>query len=310
MSGHKISSDIRSTFKSGDTEEFIDIHFYRPAGYLWAVLFRRLQVSPNAVTILAIILGIAAGVCFHSGNLMVNVCGMLLLIWANMYDSADGQLARMTGKATPFGRMLDGFCGDAWFIAIYAAICFRLMPQWGMWIWVLGAVTGYCHTKQASLADCYRNVHLFFLKGRSNSELSRSSTLKGDLPGLSWKKDFILRLGNTIYANYTAGQERRTPRLQELLSAVDERYAGDPPAWLREAFRAKSLPLMKYTNMLSFNTRAIALFVSLFVNQPWLYFAFELTALNIMLVYMKTRHERICATFTRELKSSTYVGSR
>ncbi|MDR1344429.1 MAG: CDP-alcohol phosphatidyltransferase family protein [Tannerellaceae bacterium] len=303
MSERKIGSDIKSTFKSADTEEFIDIYFYRPAGYLWARLFMRLNVSPNAVTILAIILGIAAGICFYPDNITVNICGILLLVWANMYDSADGQLARMTCKATPFGRMLDGFCGDAWFVAIYAAICFRLMPEWGLWIWILGAVTGYCHTKQAALADYYRNVHLHFLKGKSYSELSRSETLKRDLQSLSRKKDFILWLGNTIYANYTAGQERLTPRLQKLLSLVNETYGDEAPVRLRESFREKSLPLMKYANMLSFNTRAAALFVSILINIPWLYFAFELTALNIMLVYMMKKHECICATFARELKS-------
>lgn len=68
---------------------------------------------------------------------------MLLLIWANSYDSADGQLARMTGKKTPLGRILDGTAGDCWFIAIYAAICLRLTPEWGIWIWIFAAITGF-----------------------------------------------------------------------------------------------------------------------------------------------------------------------
>ena len=74
----------------------------------------------------------------------------------------------------------------------------------------------------------------------------------------------------------------------------------------RDAFRAKSLPLMKYTNMLSFNTRVFALFAALFIGMPWLYFAFELTVLNIMLVYMVMRHERICKNFIIELENGKY----
>ena len=100
---------MASTLKSLDTEECIDIWFYRPIGYRWALLFRRLGVSPNAITIMAIFIGIAAGVCFYYTSLTVNVVGMLLLVWANSYDSADGQLARMTGQKSPLGRVLDGF---------------------------------------------------------------------------------------------------------------------------------------------------------------------------------------------------------
>ena len=63
---------------------------------------------------------------------------------------------------------------------------------------------------------------------------------------------------------------------------------------------------MKYTNILSFNWRTIALFTSLFLEMPWLYFAFELTVLNILLIYMMTRHERLCRRLTQELRDGKY----
>lgn len=294
---------IESTLKSLDTEEFIDIHFYRPIGYHWALLFDRLGVSPNAVTIASIFIGIAAGVCFGFHSLGVNIVGMLLLVWANSYDSADGQLARMTGKKTPLGRILDGAAGDCWFIAIYAAICIRLTPEWGLWIWILAAVTGFFHSKQAAMADYYRNIHLLFLKGKAGSELSYSPVLKEKYRTMSWKRDFIYRLFETFYINYTVGQEFLSPRFQRMMNIIRTKYSDEAPAWFRTAFREKSLPLMKYTNMLSFNTRVIALFISLVIDMPWLYFVFEMTVLNIMLAYMILTHERICAAFTAELAS-------
>ena len=294
---------IESTLKSLDTEEFIDIHFYRPIGYRWALLFDRLGVSPNAVTIAGIFIGIAAGVCFGFHSLEVNIVGMLLLVWANSYDSADGQLARMTGKKTPLGRILDGAAGDCWFIAIYAAICIRLTPEWGLWIWILAAVTGFFHSKQAAMADYYRNIHLLFLKGKAGSELSYSPVLKEKYRTMSRKRDFIYKLFETLYINYTVGQEFLSPRFQKMMNIIRTKYRDEAPAWFRTAFREKSLPLMKYTNMLSFNTRVIALFVSLFIDMPWLYFVFEMTVLNVMLAYMILTHERICAAFTAELIS-------
>jgi len=60
---------------------------------------------------------------------------------------------------------------------------------------------------------------------------------------------------------------------------------------------------MKYTNILSFNVRTWALFAAILIfRMPWLYFAFELTVLNVLLVYMVVRHERICKRFVKELK--------
>lgn len=295
--------DITSTLKSLDTEEFIDIHFYRPIGYRWALFFNKLGVSPNSITIASIFIGIAAGICFYYQNLLINIGGMLLLVWANSYDSADGQLARMTGKKTPLGRILDGFSGDLWFISIYAAICLRLTPDWGIRIWILAAITGFFHSKQAAMADYYRNIHLLFLKGKAGSELSYSPVLKENYKKLSWKKDFIYKLFETFYINYTVGQERLTPQFQKMMTIIRTRYRDEAPEWFRKEFREKSLPLMKYTNMLSFNTRVIALFISLFLDMPWLYFVFELTVLNGMLVYMIITHEHFCKIFTKQLES-------
>lgn len=301
MVKNKTKPTLESTLKSMDTEEPIDIYFYRPIGYLWALLFRKLGVSPNAITVASIFIGIAAGICFYFNDLLINVIGMLLLIWANSYDSADGQLARMTGQKSQLGRILDGVCGNFWFVTIYAAICLRLTPEWSIWIWLFAATTGFFHAKQTSMADYYRNIHLLFLKGKSGSELSYSPILKEEYKRLSWKKDFIYKLFEWFYLDYTVGQEALSPGFQRMMNIIREKYDGEAPEWFRSAFREKSLPLMKYTNMLSFNTRVIALFISLFINMPWLYFVFEITVLNAMLIYMIRRHERICKEFTEQL---------
>lgn len=75
-----LKKQYRQSLKSMDTEEGIDLAFYRPIGFAWAYLFRRLGITPNAVTIASIILGIAAGICFYYDSLAINCIGMLLLI--------------------------------------------------------------------------------------------------------------------------------------------------------------------------------------------------------------------------------------
>lgn len=282
------------SLKSADTEEWIDLVFYRPIGFRWALFFQKLGVTPNAVTIVSIFLGVAAGVMFYFQSLSLNIIGMLLLVWANSYDSADGQLARLTGQKSELGRILDGVSGDCWFITIYVALCLRLMPEWSWTIFLVAFWAGYFHSKQAAMADYYRNIHLFFLKGKQGSELDNSRQQRVIYERLSWKDDFIKKLFQFFYKNYTAGQEHFTPCFQRFFTALKEKYAdGVAPVEVRNHFRQKSLPLMKYTNILSFNTRVIVLFVSLFVNMPWIYFVFELTVLNVLLIYMVWAHEKM-----------------
>ncbi|MDE6145810.1 MAG: CDP-alcohol phosphatidyltransferase family protein, partial [Muribaculaceae bacterium] len=97
-------------------------------------------------------------------------------------------------------------------------------------------------------------------------------------------------------------QEKRTPAMQCMRTALSKKYPdGNLPQAFRSQFRPLSLPLMKYTNILSFNWRSITLFISLFLGMPWLYFAAELTIFNGILVYMVCRHESICKRMTNEL---------
>lgn len=284
---------LESTLKSADTEETIDLLFYRPIGYWWALLFRKMGVHPNTVTVASIFLGVAAGVFFYFDNIYYNIIGMLLLVWANSYDSADGQLARMTGQKSRIGRILDGVAGDFWFISIYVAICLRLTPEWGVWIWALAVVAGYSHSKQAAMADYYRNIHLFFLKGEAGSELDNSEQQFAEFRVLPWKGNLFMKLYYYLYGRYTAGQESYSPNFQRFFRGVREKYNKQIPSELAEAFRRGSKPLMKHTNTLSFNTRVIVLFISLFLNLPWIYFIFELTLLNGLLVYMIRKHEAL-----------------
>lgn len=304
MSEAMNKTGLEATLKSADTEEWIDLLFYRPIGYRWALLFYKLGVTPNAITVASIFLGVAAGVLFYYNDLLINVIGMCLLVWANMYDSADGQLARMTGQKSEIGRILDGVSGDFWFISIYVAICLRLTPEWSYWIWILAAVTGLCHSKQAAMADYYRNIHLFFLKGKAGSELDNYVQQQEIYDSLSWKKDFVRKLFLWFYKDYTRSQESLTPAFQRFFALLQQRYGAVAPQEIRDEFRQGSLPLMKYTNILSFNTRVIALFVGLLINEPWLYFVFELTVLNGLLVYMVWQHERLSNKLYKEIQAS------
>lgn len=301
----KFKAEYRASLKSMDTEEHIDLCFYRPLGFAWACLFRRLHITPNAVTIASIFIGIGAGICLYPDNIWINIGGMALLIWANSFDSADGQLARLTRQYSRIGRILDGMAGDMWFIAIYVAIVLRGIhsdPFFNghSWIiWCLAVAAGICHARQAAIADSYRQLHLFFVKGSGGSELDDSATIRHNMDTLSWRHNFTQKLIMACYYRYTQAQEAGSFRMRRLLIAIHHTWPdGTLPSDLAARFREMSLPMCKWENFLTFNWRSIFLFITVLIGMPWLYFVIELTLFNIVLLVLIRRHETACLRMT------------
>ena len=301
----------RASIKSVDTEEFLDIWFYRPLGFRCALFFRNRGVHPNVITIISIFLGIAAGVCFIQENLRWNILGVLLLMWANLYDSTDGQLARITGQKTRWGRILDGFAGDCWFFCIYFAIAaretFQPIPfapeyNWGPLIWILVSFCGFwVYGSQCQLADYYRNIHLYFTNEKNGNEFHNSETERKEYKATPWRGNFFWKIFLNAYVAYVSNQERMTPRFQTFINKVHKRYRTELPEWLRNDFRKGSLPLMKYTNILTFNSRAIMLCFTMLTGELWIYLIFELVILMLLFIYMQQRHESLCYKLTLKI---------
>lgn len=307
---------LHESFKSEDTEEWIDKYFTRPIGLAFALMWHRLGVKPNAITILSIVLGVAGGAMFAFTDVWYNVLGIVLLMLANFCDSTDGQLARLTNQRSMKGRCLDGFAGDVWFFTIYLAIVIRLfnvdMPasnvRWGLWIIIICAVAGFfCHSPQSSLADYYRQIHLLFLKGREGSELdtyasehAKAEDARGK-QGAFWDYAF-----HSNYQRYCHSQERRTPYFQKLMTVIRDNYGtvDAMPQTLRDEFIMGSRPLMRYTNILTFNWRAIVIYVTVLTGIPWLYPLLEITVGEAIYIYMHREHELLCRRLTAEIRDN------
>jgi hypothetical protein len=195
-----------------------------------------------------------------------------------------------------------------------------MMPQlipgtdvkWGFIIWVLAFVAGiFCHSPQASLADYYRQIHLFFLKGKEGSELDNYVQQRAIYESLP-KREWFARVFYKNYAAYCRSQEKRTPQFQQFFKQYQQAQQEDPSqqvspvslSLLRERFLEGSRPLMKYTNLLTFNSRAICLYVTCLLNCPWVYLLFEIMVLTVLYIYMHRRHEMLCARLSEELNAN------
>ena len=94
-------------------------HVFRPVAHLVVLALAPLRVPPPAVVLAAAAAGFAAAVELALGHLIV---AALLVQLKTVLDNADGQLARVTGRVTVFGRYLDSECDLLVNAALFAAL--------------------------------------------------------------------------------------------------------------------------------------------------------------------------------------------
>ncbi|MCQ2058821.1 MAG: CDP-alcohol phosphatidyltransferase family protein [Bacteroidaceae bacterium] len=310
---------IKSTYKSKDTEEFLDIWFTRPCGFVMALLCNALRMHPNVVTIISMVIGAFGGFCFYFGELKWSLIGVGSMIFANILDSADGQLARMSGKTSQLGRLLDGFSGDVWFFAMYLAIVLRLQTQyislyplpfefgikWGVWIWLAFFLSGaICHKNQVELSDYHRNIYLWFQSG--SGELTDSSKVDGQVKAASFRTQFIWKLACIFYRSYTRRQEKQTPHFQTLFNMVKQRYGNDLPQALRDDFCTATKPILFWDNVITFNTRIIVMYISVLMGAEWIYLLFEICVMSLIWIIIRIKHENICKRIANGITQGKY----
>jgi phosphatidylglycerophosphate synthase len=94
-------------------------HVFRPLAHAVVVPLAWLRVPPPAVVLLAAAVGVAGAVELARAHLVV---AALLVQLKTVLDNADGQLARLTGRVTAFGRYLDSECDLLVNAALFAAL--------------------------------------------------------------------------------------------------------------------------------------------------------------------------------------------
>src|SRR5437773_10383104 len=142
-------------------EEWTDLHFFRPIGLRIAGAASTTRITADQITVASLLVGLVAGHLFVYRSWGLNALGLFLFIISDLLDSADGQLARLRGTSTRFGRVLDGLSDSARFLRLYLHLAARLFVTGSGWAGValaLGAL--FSHAYQAAAADFIRQAYL------------------------------------------------------------------------------------------------------------------------------------------------------
>lgn len=285
-----------SSLKSLETENYIDRVFYRPIGFRIAWSLRHTGITPNAITIISIVVGMAGAWLFYYQSIWMTLLGILGLILANILDCVDGQLARLTGIKSKIGRILDGMAGDLWFFTLYTAIALRLYGATGHWIFIVGAALSLLsHLMQAAMTDLYKTFHLWVIGGKNGKEFESYASVKSKVDTMPTG---FPKLMSRVYSYYTLMQAKLSPRLQSLVHKLGERSFTEEESM---GFRQGSMLIQKLVNLMTFNGRTLALFITALAGIPWFYFVYEILFLNIVLLVSRKQHETLCKIYLDKL---------
>jgi hypothetical protein len=210
-------SEYRNSLKMLEVEEILDLLIFRPLAFLFVKLILPLPLTPNQITIAALLLGVTGGVCFGLASPAAVHVGVALLAFSIVLDCADGQLARIKKNGTQLGRILDGFSDYIVFAAVYTGIAAGLVRNAGATsttaiLLILGAAIS--QSFQAVLVDYYRTLFLDIV-------LQRPDTFAEDLESMRREYQQFRESGTQPAARFLIRVYMGYSRLQRSLASGD-----------------------------------------------------------------------------------------
>ena len=113
----------------GAMDGVIDRYVNRRISGPFSRLFMKLGFSPNAITLLSMLLGLMGAACFAMGSYRSGMLGALLFQLAVIVDCCDGEVARLTFAESRLGRALDLVSDNIVHMAVFAGIAWGASAQ-------------------------------------------------------------------------------------------------------------------------------------------------------------------------------------
>ncbi|PKB14146.1 CDP-alcohol phosphatidyltransferase-like enzyme [Novosphingobium kunmingense] len=269
-----------------ELQDALNFHLYHPLAWQLARQLARTPITPNMVSVCGAIMVILAAAAYAQPWYPLSAAlGMALHMSWHVVDGADGDLARLTGRASPIGEMVDGLCDYLSHVVLYLVLGWILTAEggfWGGWPgWTLMWIAGIGHAVQANHVEVQRRQYQYWVYGmpwlRSSHGRAESATSR------SWAASLV--------SGYLALANGMTPHALRIDAAV-EAARGDPArlAEIADAVRAEAPPLLRLCKILGPNPRAVVLGLSMLAGSPLYYFLYQAVALNLLLVVSVNAH--------------------
>ena len=271
-----------------ELQDPLNHHLYHPLAWQLARVLARTAVTPDMVSVFGALTVVAAGIAYCQPGTGMALLGMALHMAWHVIDGADGDLARMTGRTSPRGEMIDGLCDYLSHVVLYSLLATVLGRSMGGWAWAIMLAAGAAHAVQSNHVEVQRRFYLHWVYGKPWLINARPET-GGPIGWLV-----------SLYLRVAVGLSPHALAIDAAVSAA----ADDPArlAALRARIREHWTPLLGFEKWLGPNQRAIALGVSMLLTAtPLAYFVFGTVWLSVLLIVSVVLHDRAARAIAAQL---------
>lgn len=189
-------------------DEPINRWLHRRLAYAVLVLCRPFAayLSPNLLTVIGTLLGVASGAALVMGaqpgaaaqRTELTLIAAACLVLSVVFDCSDGMFARLTGKSSKLGMILDGASDTIVYTSVWVGLAVHLSAAAPMpWLWPIAVITALVSFTQIASFDQVKNRYQKAMAGEHDRVMAASvgSALP---PSLSFMRPFVW-IYDTLY---------------------------------------------------------------------------------------------------------------
>ncbi|MBS1513493.1 MAG: CDP-alcohol phosphatidyltransferase family protein [Bacteroidetes bacterium] len=266
--------EFKASLKTVEAEEIFDLIIFRPISFVFVKLIYNTNITPNQISVAAMLMGVIAGIIFSFGTHTDFLIASAFYFTCNTLDCADGQLARLKKNGTLLGRVVDGFIDYVVSTVIYICLGIALAKVsgsgwYGFFLCVGGGISA---AVQAFYYDFYRNLFLQYVHGKSShlsEEIKEFEEEKERLKKTQGKP--IEKLLINAYLCYSRLQ-LKTAKSTKVLNVSPEEYYKD------------NRLLLRLWSWVGSTTHMVLLMTFSIINRIDLYLILNFTLLNLYMI--------------------------
>ncbi|HJQ16535.1 MAG TPA: CDP-alcohol phosphatidyltransferase family protein [Allosphingosinicella sp.] len=285
-----------SALRPAELEDGLNRLIFHPLARRLALRLAPSRISPNAVSIAGGFTVVAAGGLYVGLAWPLSaIAGFAVHALWHVVDGADGDLARLTGKASPMGELVDGLCDYVGHFILYVLLTLMLAGQIGGSAWLIASLAGASRIAQANHAESERRTYLWWAYGRP--WLRQADKPGGVFANRPWAA-VLLGWPARLYLILAGAMTPNTDLIDAKIAAAAYDPAGTEK--IRLLVRRTAAPSILLQKSLGANPRTLLLGASMALGTPLPFFVAECLLLNLLLAVSLSYHR----TWIRALAAS------
>jgi phosphatidylglycerophosphate synthase len=286
---------FETVLKSRAVEDPVNLWVHRPLAYAFVALVFRTSITPNQITLLALLVGCVASACWFIGTPEMMFWGGVLLWTSAILDGADGILARAKQMFSDLGRALDG-AADMIVAAVSLAAAFTHL--WvkhhdvaHLWFAPIAIATSVVHVE---LYDYYKESFMKMTNPAWDGRPERVADAQARLDAVRSNRGGLAAfIASHLYVGLVTAQTNVVALLDPAGSREHLRFTVNEQTV--EAHRANNARVMKLWSLVSLAPHSYLISVCAMFDRVDIYLwmrVFGANALFVVIILMQRRASR------------------